>query len=259
MLNNGHNLIKEKIKNKQKISAAWVQAGSNITAEILSEAGFDALIIDLEHGAGDIPTLITQIQAMKGEKAVPIVRAPWNDFVQIKRILDSGAYGMLIPHVNSKEEAVKAVEAIRYPNSGIRGVAGSVRAAHYGNNAMKYLESANDELAIFIAVETYEAVRNIEDLISVEGIDGIFIGPSDLSSSMGYLCKPETPEVQKAIRQVEKAVIPSKLALSTISGSFEEAKEKYENGYDMITLMSDTSSLSKLACTLVTKFEANFG
>ena len=123
MLKNGHNLIKEKIKNKQKISAAWVQAGSNITAEILSEAGFDALLIDLEHGAGDIPTLITQIQAMKGEKAVPIVRTTWNDFVQIKRILDSGASGLLIPHVNTKEEAVKAVEAARYPNSGIRGVA----------------------------------------------------------------------------------------------------------------------------------------
>ena len=123
---------------------------------------------------------------------------------------------------------------------------------------MKYLESANDEVAIFIAVETYEAVRNIEDLISVEGIDGIFIGPSDLSSSMGYLCKPDTFEVQQAIRQVEKAVIPSNIALSTISGSFAEAKDKYEKGYDMITLMSDTSSLSKLACTLIEQFETNF-
>jgi 2-keto-3-deoxy-L-rhamnonate aldolase RhmA len=258
MLRDGHNYIKDKVKNKEKIAAAWAQAGSNITAEILAEAGFDVVIIDHEHGPGDIPTLITQIQALKGEKAVPFVRAPWNDFVQIKRILDAGAYGLLIPYINTKQEAEEAVKAVRYPTAGIRGVAGSVRAAHYGNDPMKYISTANKEIFVMVAVETYEAVSNIEELISVEGIDGIFIGPTDLSSSMGHLGDPSVPEVQEAIRQIETVVIPSGVSLSTISGSFEDAKQKFERGYDMITLMSDTSTLSKIACGLIQQFANAF-
>ena len=156
------------------------------------------------------------------------------------------------------EEAEKAVKAVRYPTSGIRGVAGSVRAAHYGNKPMEYINSANNEIFIMIAVETHEAVQNIDKLISVDGIDGIFIGPTDLSSSMGYLGNPSESAVQEAIRQIEKTVIPSAVSLSTISTSFEDAKEKFERGYDMIMLMSDTSSLSKTACDLIRQFEHTF-
>lgn len=253
------NHIKERIKNNEKIAAAWAQAGSNITAEIMAEAGFDMIIIDHEHGPGDIQTLISQIQALKGEKTVPFARAPWNDFVQIKRLLDAGICGLLIPYINTKDEAEQAVRATRYPTAGIRGVAGSVRAAHYGNNSMRYLESANDEIVLMLAVETFEAVKNIDDLIAVDGADAIFIGPSDLSSSMGHLGKPEHPEVQEAIRRVEQAVIPSHVALATISGSFQDAEEKYNKGYDIITLMSDTSTLSMVACNLVSEFESRFG
>jgi 2-dehydro-3-deoxyglucarate aldolase/4-hydroxy-2-oxoheptanedioate aldolase len=249
------NHVREKIRNNEKIAAAWAQAGSNITAEIMAEAGFDMLIIDHEHGPGDIQTLISQIQALKGEKTVPFARAPWNDLVQIKRILDAGVYGLLIPYINTKDEAEQAVRATRYPTAGIRGVAGSVRAAHYGNNPSKYLETADQEIFVMIAVETYEAVENIDELISVDGVDGIFIGPTDLSSSMGYLGDPTKPQVQEAIKLVERSVIPSSSALATISGSFEDAKAKYARGYDIITLMSDTSTLSKTACDLIKQFQ----
>lgn len=249
------NLIKEKVQNKKKISAAWAQAGSNITTEIMAEAGFDMIIVDLEHGPGDIQTLINQIQSMKGEKAVPFARTSWNDFVQIKRILDAGTYGLLIPYINNKQEAEEAVRAVRYPTAGIRGVAGSVRAAHYGNNPMDYIHRANDNIFVMIAVETGEAVDNIDDLISVDGIDGIFIGPTDLSSSMGYLGDPSAGEVQAVIKKIEQAVVPSSLALATISGSFDDAQQKYDKGYDIITLMSDTSTLSKTACELVKQFD----
>ncbi len=253
------NLIKEKVKNKKKVSAAWAQAGSNITTEIMAEAGFDMIIVDLEHGPGDIKTLINQIQSMKGEKTVPFARTSWNDFVQIKRILDAGTYGLLVPYINNRQEAEQVVQAVRYPTAGIRGVAGSVRAAHYGNNPMEYIRTANDNIFVMIAVETSEAVNNIFDLIAVEGIDGIFIGPTDLSSSMGYLGDPSAEEVQAAIRQIEKVVIPSSLALATISSSFEDAKNKFERGYDIITLMSDTSTLSKTACELVRQFDGFAG
>ncbi len=250
------NYIREKIRSKKKISAAWAQAGSNITAEILAEAGFDAIVIDLEHGAGDVPVLISQIQAMKGLNAVPIVRAPWNDFVQIKRILDAGAMGLLVPYVNTKEEAERVVQSSHYPQDGIRGVAGSARAAHYGNGSMRYLSTANKEVFLMVAIETGTGVGNLEQIVNVDGIDGIFIGPNDLASDLGYLCDPSQPEVQQTIKRIEEIVIPSDKILATVSSSFEDAQAKFDRGYDMLMLMSDTTSLSKTARELINRFQA---
>ncbi len=193
------NIVKERLKNGEKIAAAWAQAASNITSEILGQAGFDVVMIDLEHAPHDTMTLITQIQSLKGEKAVPFVRAPWNDFVQIKQILDAGIYGVSVPYVNTKEEAEMAVKAVKYPTEGIRGVAGSPRAAKYGNNAMDYMTTANEEIFLMVAIETPEAVSNIEEMLEIEEIDGIFIGPMDLATSMGYFGNPKAEEVQKQL------------------------------------------------------------
>ena len=124
------NRVKRLLKEGKKTSGAWAQLTNATSVEILSRAGFDWVIIDMEHGPNDISTLLAQMQAMNGFDAVPIVRAPWNDFVVIKRILDAGAYGVLVPYVNTKEEAEKAVAACKYPPDGIRGIAGSTRAFH---------------------------------------------------------------------------------------------------------------------------------
>lgn len=253
------NYVKRALKEKKKVTAAWAQAGSNITTEILGEAGFDVLFIDMEHGPGDIQTLITQIHALKGLNTIPLVRAPWNDFVQIKRILDAGAYGLLVPYVNTKQEAEQVVQAVRYPTQGIRGVAGSPRAAHYGNNSIEYLQSAADAIFVMVAVETMTAVENLPEIVQVDGIDGIFTGPVDLASSMGYLGNPKADEVQETIRKIESIVIPTGKTLSTTSGSFEDAEQKYKRGYGMVTLMSDTVSLGKLARGLVQQFHQVFG
>lgn len=247
MIEKNKNWVKDELKEGNKISAAWLQAGSSITAELMAEAGFDVLMIDLEHGPGDIFTTINQIQAMKGEKAVPFCRAPWNDFVQIKKILDAGVYGLLVPYVNSKEEAVAAVEAVSYPLEGIRGVAGSPRAAHYGNNAMNYLKSANDEVFLMTAVETPDAVKNLDDILSVERLDGIFIGPMDLATNMGFFGNPKAPEVQQAIKTIEEKVLASGKILSTVAGTWEDAKAKYDKGYSLINFFSDTTSLGAAA------------
>lgn len=247
MLDKNKNTVKSLLKQGQKVAGAWCQAASPVTAEILAEAGYDALMIDLEHGPGDIMSTIGQIHAMKGEPAVPFARAPWNDFVQIKKILDAGIYGLLVPYVNSKEEALAAVEAVSYPTAGIRGVAGSPRAAHYGNEAMEYLKSANEEIYLMTAVETPEAVNNLDEILSVERLDGIFIGPMDLATSMGHFCNPKANEVQDAIGVIEEKVLASGKYLSTVAGTWEDAQKKYDRGYSLVFFFSDTTSLSEAA------------
>ncbi len=252
------NLLKEKIKAGKKTAGAWVQLASPFTAEIFSSAGFDWLMLDMEHAPGDILTLVSQVHAMKGTDSVPLVRAPWNDFVAIKRILDAGAQGVLIPYVNNKEEAELAVKTCKYPLAGIRGVAGSPRAAGYGMNIGNYLQRANDEIFIMIAVETPEAVKNLDAILEVEGLDGIFIGPMDLASSMGYFGNSSEPEVQAAIREVEAKVFASGKALATTTGTWEAAEELYERGYQMLMLMADGINLAKMASQKMAQFRENY-
>lgn len=252
------NTLKTKLKAGKKTAGAWVQIASSFTAEILSSAGFDWLMLDMEHGPGDLLTLISQIHAMQGSTSVPLVRTPWNDFVAIKRILDAGAQGVLIPYVNNWTEAEQAVKACKYPLEGIRGVAGSPRAAGYGQNPGQYLQRANDQILILIAIETPEALANLEEILSVDGLDGVFIGPMDLASSMGHFGDPSQPEVQSAIQEIETKVLAAGKVLATTTGNWEQAQNLYERGYQMLMLMADGASLAALATQKVTQFRQHY-
>ena len=252
------NRVKKKLLSGKKTIGAWLQIASPYTAEIMSRAGFDWLIIDMEHGPGDIQTLVAQIMAMKGSETIPLVRAPWNDFVTIKRILDAGAYGVLIPYVNTKSEAEAAVAACKYPPEGIRGVAGSPRAAGYGQNAMDYLKRANEEILVISAVETPEAVDNLDAILEVDGLDGIFIGPMDLATSMGQFATPGHPKVQKAITLIEDKVLAAKKILGTIANTWDDAKRLYDKGYQLIMVMADGVSLAGLAAEKVALFRNEY-
>jgi 2-keto-3-deoxy-L-rhamnonate aldolase RhmA len=211
-------------------------------------------MLDHEHAPGDIITLISQIQAMKGSDCVPLVRAPWNDFVAIKRILDAGTQGVLIPYVNTREEAEMAVKACKYPLDGIRGVAGSPRAAGYGQNIGNYLQRANDQIFVMIAVETLEAIANLDEILLVPGLDGIFVGPMDLASSMGFFCDPAQPAVQAEIRKVEEKVLAAGKVLATTTGTWEQAQPLFERGYQMLMLMADGGTLAAIASQKVRQF-----
>ena len=252
------NTLKTKLKADKKTAGAWVQIASPFTAEILSSAGFDWLMLDMEHGPGDILTLVSQVHAMKGSGSVPLVRTPWNDFVAIKRILDAGAQGVLIPYVNNWSEAEHAVKACKYPLEGIRGVAGSPRAPGYGQNIGNYLQRANDEIFIMIAVETPEAAANLDEILQVDGLDGVFIGPMDLASSMGYFGDPSQPKVQAAIRKIESKVLAAGKVLATTTGTWEQAQKLFERGYQMLMLMADGVSLAKLAAQKVAQFREQY-
>lgn len=251
------NPVKQKLQAGQKTAGAWLQIGSSMTAEIISQAGFDWLMIDMEHAPVDFMTLVSQMPAMTGG-ATPLVRAPWNDFVTIKRILDAGAYGLLVPYVNTRQEAEAAVKACKYPPEGIRGTAGSPRAAGYGQNVSNYLPYANEQILILTAVETAEAVENLDDILVVPGLDGIFIGPMDLSTSMGHMGNPGHPDVQAAIETIERKTLGAGKILSTIAGSWEQAQQRYEKGYQMIMLMADGVALGKTASGLVGQFKAAY-
>jgi len=252
------NPLKHALQAGRKTAGAWLQMASPISAEIMARAGFDWLMIDLEHGPGDILTLIAQLQALNGSGVTPMVRAPWNDFVTIKRILDAGVSGVLVPYVNNAEEAQAAVQACKYPPEGVRGVAASPRAAGYGQNSMDYLCYANDEIFVMAAVETPEAVANLDEILQVKGLDGIFIGPMDLATSMGYFGTPARPEVQTVIRSVEDKVLEAGKVLASIASSWEQAQQQYERGYQMLMLMADGVALGKLASEVVTKFRAAY-
>jgi 2-dehydro-3-deoxyglucarate aldolase/4-hydroxy-2-oxoheptanedioate aldolase len=255
MFENG---LKTKLKAGKKTAGAWVQLASPLTAEIMSDAGFDWLMLDMEHAPGDILTLVGQLQAMKGTGCVPLVRAPWNDFVAIKRILDAGALGVLVPYVNNRSEAEQAVQACKYPLEGIRGVAGSPRAAGYGQNTGSYMQRANAEIFVMIAVETPEALKNLDEILQVQGLDGVFIGPMDLASSMGYFCDPAQADVQQAIREVEQKVIAAGKVLATTTGTWEQAEKLFGRGYQMLMLMADGGALSAAAAQKVKQFRDHF-
>lgn len=246
--------LKKGLLEKKRISAAWLQSANAISSEILADAGFDVLMVDMEHGPGDILATMIQIQAMKGFPAIPFARAPWNDFVQIKRILDAGVMGVLVPYVNTKADAIKAAEAVRYPLQGVRGVAGSPRAARYGSNSMEYLANANDNVFLMTAVETPEAVANLDEILTVEGVDGIFIGPMDLATSMGHFADPSHPDVQKAVAEIERKVLASGKVLASVAANWQQAEAKYEKGYRIVVFFSDTTSLGQAARDVMVKF-----
>lgn len=175
------NLLKEKLQKGQGVTGTFVGLGHPDVTESLSRLGFDWLLIDGEHAPLGLETMQQMMQAMNGSNCTPIVRPQWNDMVIIKRVLDIGAHGVLVPWVNTKEEAEYAVRACKYPPEGLRGC-GPRRAALSDRD---YLKTANDEILVIVQIETTKAVSNIDDIYSVKGIDACYIGPMDLSLSFG--------------------------------------------------------------------------
>ncbi len=176
----------------------WVTIPGSDNAEAMAGCGFDWLMIDTEHSTVGLDTVKSMLQAMAPYPVSAAVRPGWNDAVEIKRILDAGAQTILVPYVGNAEEAARAVAAVRYPPAGMRGVAGITRATRYGL-VEGYTANADSEICLLVQVETAEALNHIEAIAAVDGVDGIFIGPADLATSMGYPGNPSAPQVKAAI------------------------------------------------------------
>ena len=249
------NKAKARLLAGEKLSAAWSQTGSGVTAEILAQAGYDMIVVDCEHAPIDPPQLLPIVQAINGYDTMVMARAPWNDLVAIKRMLDCGIQGIHIPYVNNVEETARAVRACKYPPLGNRGIAGSPRAAGFGANRGQYLQRANDEILVLVALETPEAVANIDAMLDIDGLDGLFIGPMDLSTTMGYFGNPSHPEVQKTIREVEQKVLAKGKLLATIAANPAAAKALYDRGYSYVIFDSDVTTLRAVAYSHVDEFK----
>jgi 4-hydroxy-2-oxoheptanedioate aldolase len=248
------NRFKAALRDGKQQIGLWSALCSNITAEILAGSGFDWIVIDTEHAPNEVPGLLSQLQAMAKGTAEPVVRCAWNDAVLIKRILDVGARSLLIPFVQNAEEARRAVAATRYPPRGIRGVSVAPRANLYGRVANYHL-NAHEEGCVLVQVETRAALAEIEPIAAVEGVDGIFIGPSDLAADFGHLGDPCHPEVQAAITEGCARIRAAGKPAGTLTPDPEKATRYLELGFTFVAVGSDVGVLSRNAEKLARQFK----
>src|SRR5262245_46739812 len=232
----------------------WCSLCSNIAAEIVADSGFDWLLLDTEHAPNEVPDILAHLQATQGGSASAIVRPAWNDAVLIKRLLDIGAQTLLVPYVQNAGEARKAVAATRYPPAGIRGVTGTGRAARYGR-VKDYLKRANDEIGLLVQVETREALEELGSIAAVEGVDGVFIGPSDLSASLGHIGTQAHQEAKNAIREAAQQLRPAGKHAGILTGNEEEARRYIAWGYTFVAVGTDLVLLARAADGLADRFK----
>lgn len=231
----------------------WSSLCSPIVAEIIGHSGFDWILVDTEHSPNEPPGVLAQLQALQAGTATPIVRPAWNDAVLIKRLLDIGTQAVLVPFVQNAQEAAKAVAACRYPPAGIRGITGSGRGSHYGR-VPDYLKRADAEICVLVQVETGEALAQLEAIASVDGVDGVFIGPADLSASLGHIGNPGHPEVQEAIKGAATRLAAVGKPAGILTPSEADARRYIEWGYRFVAVGSDLGLLTKHADALAKTF-----
>lgn len=244
-----HNLAAGKLQ-----IGLWSSLCSNIAAEIIGDSGFDWILLDTEHSPNEIPDLLGQLQAMQASPTTPIIRPAWNDAVLAKRCLDIGAQSLLFPYVQNAEEARAAVASTRYPPQGIRGVSVAARASRYGRTP-GYLGKANDEICVLVQVETQVALNELESIAKVEGVDGVFIGPSDLAASLGHLGNPQHPDAQKAMQDAVKRLKALGKPAGILTANEEEARRYVDWGYQFVAVGADIGLLRASTDALAKKFK----
>ena len=232
------NHFKRAIASGKPPVGTWLSSGSPSTAEALGCAGFDFLVVDTEHTPIDVPQMTEILRAIAGTPAQAIVRPPWNDMVMIKRLLDAGAQSLLLPFVQDEHEAKRAVASTRYPPAGVRGVAGTHRGSRFGT-VPNYMKSAASEICVIVQIETLTAFAQIEAIAAVPGVDSLFIGPSDLSASMGLLGDIGNPAVQEKLTAGAQACKRLGKPCGIIGFNPEMAKKFLGYGFSWVAVSSD--------------------
>jgi len=247
------NRFRRDLRAGKRLIGCWSQLASPITMEVLGLAGFDWLLLDGEHGPNDVTTFVPQLMALKGSRSAAIVRPPANDPVIIKRLLDIGFYNFLVPLVDSADDARRAVAATRYPTAGIRGVAVSHRSNMFGT-IPNYQATINDQIAVVVQIETVNAVRDIDRICAVEGVDAIFVGPSDLSAAMGHLGNPKEPVVQQTIRTLFERAKAAGKPSGILAPVEEDARRYMEWGATFVGVGSDVGLFRTATQALCDKY-----
>jgi len=250
------NPFKRALRAKRPQIGLWSSLASHLSVEVVAGAGFDWLLIDMEHAPNELPMVHSQLQALNGGTAHPIVRPPWNDMVVIKRLLDIGVQSLLIPYVQTEEEARNAVAFTRYPPHGVRGFATGPRANNYGR-ITDYVQTYADELCLLVQVETRQGLDNLEAIAGVEGVDGVFIGPADLAAALGHAGELKHPEVQAAIEDAIRRLVAVGKPPGILTGDEALARRYLELGGLFVAVGSDLALLARGADALAARFKAS--
>jgi 4-hydroxy-2-oxoheptanedioate aldolase len=237
--------IRERALNGELLTGTWCNLGSSLTVEIAGLAGFDWLTIDLEHGSGGYESLVHQLQAADATPVAPIVRVAWNDPPRFKRVLDLGPSGVLVPYVSTAEEAALAARSMRYPPDGMRGVAKLNRACAFGQEFDEYLATANDRLLTVVQIETRQALENVGEIAAVEGVDVLFVGPLDLSVSLGIAQQFDHPRFHSAMEAVAEAAGNAGKAAGTLMLDPGMVDWTIPLGYRFVAFGSDGGMVAK--------------
>ncbi len=237
----------------KRLIGCWLSLGSPITTEVVGVAGYDWLLLDAEHAPNDVLSLVPQLMALKDSVSAPVVRPPSNDVVVIKRLLDAGFHNFLIPFVESADEARRAVAATRYPPAGVRGVSVSQRSNRYGT-VPDYFKVVNDNLAVMVQIESRAGVAAAASIASVDGIDGLFIGPSDLAAGFGHLGNASHPEVQQAMAAVFAAAKAAGKPMGILAPVEADARRYLAMGATFVAVGSDLGVLRMASQALLDKY-----
>jgi 4-hydroxy-2-oxoheptanedioate aldolase len=248
------NPFKRALKANRAQIGLWSSLSSNYSVEVIAGAGFDWILLDCEHSPNELESVLAQLQAAAPYPTHPVVRVPWNDMVNIKRVLDVGAQSLLIPYVSSAEEAKAAVAHTRYPPAGVRGVAGTTRATRFGR-IKDYAKRAHEEICVLVQVETQSAVDNIEAICAVDGVDGVFIGPADLHASLGYTGEIANPKVKPMIDEAIKRIRKAGKAPGILTPNEADAKHWLGCGGLFVAVGADVGILARGAEALAAKFK----
>jgi 4-hydroxy-2-oxoheptanedioate aldolase len=245
------NLLKKRLQQGETLHGCWLNLGSPLTAEMVGQAGFDWVLIDLEHGAGTEKDVLAQLQALSGTATIPIVRVESAESPRISRVLDMGAAGIMCPKVNDAAEAQKVVNHLHYPPFGQRGVAKMVRATQFGKNFNAYYESARATLLGIVQIETLEALEHLDEIAVLEGVDILFIGPADLSMAMGIFGQFDHPDFIAALKKIVQAAQKAKKATGILFFNPEEYAKYHKMGIRFIACGADATFVAEGAARLV--------
>jgi 4-hydroxy-2-oxoheptanedioate aldolase len=248
------NAFKQALKAGRAQIGLWSSLSSNYSVEVTAGAGFDWLLLDMEHSPNDLESLLAQLQAAAPYPTHAVVRVPWNDMVMMKRVLDVGAQSLLVPYVSTADEARAAVAHTRYPPAGVRGVAGTTRATRFGR-IKDYARRAHEELCVLVQVETQAALDSIEAICAVDGVDGVFIGPADLHASLGHTGEIANPKVKPLIDDAIRRIRKAGRAPGILTPNEDDARHWLECGALFVAVGADVGILARGAEALAAKFK----
>jgi len=250
------NTFKAALKSGQRAQIGlWLGLTDPVCAEISAGAGFDWVLIDGEHAPNDVRSILTLLQAVAPHPAHPIVRPVIGDVNLIKQLLDIGAQTLLVPLVESAQQAAKLVEAMRYPPAGIRGVGAALARASQWSRVKNYLHDANEQMCLLVQVETRAGLENIDAIAAVEGVDGVFIGPADLSAALGHLGNPGHPDVQRAIEDAIARIRAAGRAAGILTTDETLARRYLSLGCTFVAVGLDGTLLQRATQELAAKFK----